>query len=229
MWPWQGKLTIMYCGTHTGKDLSCGAQVYDTQTKPILTDTCTIATSISGPCGATVAQLKAIVKAQDDPTRIAHNALTCIAAGACGLRCNMKNCDWLKEVIPLMSAKYLSQVDGWPAIIAKCQARGQGSYNDLLCLEEETRRLSATDLRSALIASGCGSEQDWQKVYGVIKTCTGESVEQLLPGALANTNYWAPYGYRAFARTACITTRGIQNPSRPIEINPNLQGQTCTP
>ena len=186
-------------------------------------DTCTIATATSGPCGAKVAQLKAIVKAPDDPTRVFHNTLTCITSASCALRCNMDNCDWLSELVPLFNDRYLQGFGDWPVAAAACAARGTGRVSDLRCAEQQARLHIGQDLIPSLIQAGCGSESDWASVYSAIESCTAQNIGGRSGAVAAN----GTYAYRTIARQTCIVARLLAG--KDVSINPSTKGQVCTP
>lgn len=192
----------------------------------ITEDTCAIATGTSGPCGGIVGALQATAKQPPDPTRVFHQTQTCIAAGACALRCTMDNCDWLSSVVPQFVDKYLNKVEDWPQVLADCAARGTGAMSDLACANQEALYHIFHDLEPALASFGCGTLPDWQKVYTVIQGCTAQVIGGYFPGS-AQISSVGTRMYRTAARALCLqkrTSAGL-DPS----INPPLQGQTCTP
>ncbi|MDQ6627917.1 MAG: hypothetical protein M3Z29_05610 [Pseudomonadota bacterium] len=195
-------------------------------------DTCQIATAspLSGPCGATVAALRASVpKDPTDPTRVFHSTQTCIADKACALRCNMDNCDWLKWVIPQFVGKYLNKVERWPEVIEKCRAPNallSPAGMDIACANREAFYHITQDLVPALAQYGCGTDDDWAKVYGVIASCTGENLSGYFPGSGTIASK-GTYAYRQGARFTCLAQRQLSG--QPMMINASIQGQTCTP
>ena len=94
---------------------------------------------------------------------------------------------------------------------------------DVLCARDEARYHIDSDLVPTLVTEGCGSENDWTKVYDVIAVCTAKN----MPLGSQTLSAFGAYYYRNQARNACVATRTAagQNTS----INPTNAGQICTP
>jgi len=188
--------------------------------------TCSVATATSGPCGAAVAAMQAVVKDSTDPTRVFHATQTCIAQTACAMRCHMDNCNWLTAVVPAFVNRYLNQTGDWPTILANCASGGPGAKTDLECAGSEARYHIFNDLVPTLTAYGCGSTNDWNQVFNAIKTCTTQTVGVYFSGAGA-VAYAGVYLARQVARVGCTTGRAAAGQN--VDINGNLAGYTCTP
>lgn len=209
-----------YCSTYGG----------NTNGSSSVWDTCTIATQLTGKCGKTAKDLQATTPGATDPTRVFHKTQTCIAAKSCALRCTLDDCDWLNELVPNFVGRYLAEVDSWPTIKARCRAPRSpfvdAPTQDLVCATQEGAHHIINDLVPALSTYGCGSDADWDKVYGVLKTCAAEAMAPYFPGAI-EISQLSVYALRQGARGLCITNRTLAG--LPININPPLKGQVCTP
>jgi hypothetical protein len=172
-------------------------------------------------CGKTVAELEAVTKAADDPTRVFHQTQTCIARKSCDLRCRMDNCKWLDRVIPDFVDPYLQKTGNWSALESVCQlvklnyrSYGAPIVGDLLCAEAMAEYHIEVDLVAAMTATGCGSDNDWNLVYQQIQTCSGDTQTALLGGwpdaaknAGADYAAWKVRKLRDNARAQCIANR----------------------
>jgi hypothetical protein len=183
-------------------------------------------------CGKTVADLEAVAKAPDDPTRIFHKQQTCIARKSCDLRCRMDNCKWMEWVIPDFTVPYLAKAGEWAAREADCQALKQtlsgvpgGSWiADRECFRSMGWYHVRVDLQSSLNKFGCGSDSDWALVGEQIKGCLLETNP--------NDPAWVQaFGdnFIRFVRTTvslqCKAARLLQ--SKPQDINDDLRGKVC--
>lgn len=218
-----GRGTLHSCGPN----LVCLDQPQATLGGGPPSDTCNVATSTSGLCGATVAALKSIVKSTSDPTRTFHMTQTCIAEQSCALRCTMDNCDWLKNVVPDFVNPYLTKTGNWPKVESDCASFGFGTYGALWCARNMAMNHIYNDLIPALSKTGCGSDSDWNKIFEVIKTCTAGNLPGGAPLGSSQVAALAVYRYRQDARSACTASRS--SAGLPIDINPSSQGLVCTP
>jgi hypothetical protein len=183
-------------------------------------------------CGKTVADLEAVTKAADDPTRIFHQTQTCIARKSCDLRCQMDNCKWMDRVIPDFVNPYLQKLGRWPEIEADCR-RGTGTQEswatrirERLCARNMARYHIEEDLSRALEVTGCGTDRDWQAVFGAITSCTSETFQGLGPIPFSETiAQWQVRQYRDNVRAACQALRSGR--SQPLDINSGLGGKVC--
>jgi hypothetical protein len=173
-------------------------------------------------CGKTVANLEAVTKAADDPTRVFHQTQTCIARKSCDLRCRMDNCRWMERVIPDFVNPYLQKTGDWLAVEQACRDRGKGWWSDRRCAEAMARNHIFDDLIPALTRSGCGSDGDWGLVYETIEQCTGASLGSRLEQSASSGVVWV---YRNAARAACQGSRTLNG--LPTDINLDLKGRIC--
>lgn len=174
-------------------------------------------------CGKTVADLEAVTKATDDPTRVFHQTQTCIARKSCDLRCQMDNCKWMDRVIPDFVNPYLQKTGRWAEIESRCQTLKNtlGQYwGDLTCAGQMARYHIDVDLAAALAQTGCGSEADTELVRVAISECTNSFRPLGIP-----VDSWATWSLRGEAKQACIARR--QGLGQNVEIEPSLGGKTC--
>jgi hypothetical protein len=141
-------------------------------------------------CGRTFAELSAVTKEQDDPTRIFHQTQTCIAQRACDSRCKMNNCKWMRQVIPAFVGPYLLKTGDWQVVEQACRARGMGWWSDRRCAEAMARNHIFDDLLPALTQSGCGETTDWSQVYEAIEQCTGATLQNRLEHTASSSVVW---------------------------------------
>ena len=183
-------------------------------------------------CGNTVAELEAVVKVPDDPTRIFHQTQTCIARKSCDLRCQMDNCKWMERVIPDFVNPYLQKLGRWPEIEADCRQPPAlpGYYGirirDRMCARAMAKYHIEVDLNAALFRTGCGSDGDWAMVFETIKQCTADTFNSIpyLPGSETVAGL-AVHSYREETRARCQYNR--QAVGKPPEIDSNLGGKQC--
>ncbi|MDL1861322.1 hypothetical protein FBR04_09870 [Betaproteobacteria bacterium PRO7] len=168
-------------------------------------------------CGKTVADLEAVTKTADDPTRVFHQTQTCIARKSCDLRCRMDHCKWMDRVIPDFVNPYLQKAGDWPEIEQRCgaMARMGAPFNGLLCASLMAQYHIEKDLTAALTLHGCGSENDWNLVFSTIQACPSSG------GKVAEV---AVRDLREQARATCLVRRQTA-PDPLIEIP--LKGKTC--
>jgi hypothetical protein len=190
-------------------------------------------------CGKTVADLEAVTKAADDPTRVFHQTQTCIARKSCDLRCRMDNCKWMDRVIPDFVNPYLQKTGNWSALESVCQlvklnyrSYGAPIVGDLLCAEAMAEYHIEVDLVAAMTATGCGSDNDWNLVYQQIQTCSGDTQTALLGGwpdaaknAGADYAAWKVRKLRDQARAQCVANRTAAG--LDPEMNPAEKGKVC--
>jgi hypothetical protein len=136
----------------------------------------------------------------------------------------MENCDWLKKVIPDFVQPYLLKTGKWTEVERDCAKAGSGYVSDRRCAERMARTHIRQDLSSALVASGCGSDIDWQKVFLVIEKCTAEAFTSRFDRFVASSMVSV---YRESVRAQCLKARSESG--LPTHINDELKGQTCTP
>lgn len=183
-------------------------------------------------CGESVAELEATQKALTDPRRLFHTQQTCIARKSCELRCQMDNCQWMDLVIPAFARPYLDGDGIWPIVETNCGAM-QGLLSlvpggkwiaDRECFSSMGWYHVQVDLKNALEAHGCGTQQDWDLVGEQIAPC-------LLTTDPGYPNQYYEFGgvfvrlARERVRTQCLANRNARN--LPIDINSGFGGKVC--
>lgn len=180
--------------------------------------------NVGTECGKTVDALLQIGKPSGDPTSYFHNNQSCIAKASCNLRCKMDNCNWMKFVIPEFVNPYLDKAGDWSAIEAECAQRESNWLNERFCAEAMARHHIFTDLLPALQKYGCGSEADWEQVFGMISSCSQATFGSQVDRALASTPV---YVYRQIVRASCSIARIAAGLS--VDVNEDLRGKQCMP
>ncbi|QBG93821.1 hypothetical protein [Xanthomonas oryzae] len=183
-------------------------------------------------CGESVAELQATQKNLFDPRRLFHAQQTCIAKKSCELRCQMDNCQWMDLVIPAFARPYLDDDGSWPIVEASCgemqvlliAVPGGKWIADRECFSSMGWYHVQVDLKKALEAHGCGTQQDWDLVGKQIAPC------------LLTTNPGYPNQYYEFGgvfvrlarervRSQCLANR--KSRGLPIDINSGFGGKVC--
>jgi len=183
-------------------------------------------------CGKSVADLEAVTKAADDPTRLFHKQQICIARKSCDLRCQMDNCKWMERVIPDFVNPYLSQAGEWPAIEAECHEFRQTMANipggkwiaDQDCFSRMGWYHVRTDLQASVNKYGCGSDSDWDAVGDELLGCLMQTTPDNPPAYHAFGERFIKF-VRTTVRLQCAASRLLAG--KPQDINSDIGGQVC--
>ena len=124
----------------------------------------------------------------------------CSGKGICKRRSEFEHPEWVETVLVKFVARFLERVDGWPGVLEGC-----GSYivlGELFCADAMARQHIQVDLRTVMLAEGCGTDRDWLLIERIVRECLLES------GNWVNLLGWLVIPlYRDQVRVDCLRDR----------------------
>lgn len=126
-------------------------------------------------CFVKVSELQASMPPPDSAKSVFHKTQLCIAGQSCLDTCRNDNCKWMGKVIEDFVDPYLKKTGLWSAIENGCSFRNSTypkAIADRFCALDMATYHIKFDLDQALIEHGCGSEDDWKRVYLRIQECS---------------------------------------------------------
>ena len=133
---------------------------------------------VQTPCDTAISQLNNIRDPADDPTAGFVRNQKCIAVASCSSAA-VKDNEWLNKVVEDFVSPFTSEKGRWKEIQASCRAlAGPAAFKSMICQQRMAQYHIEEDLQMALNKNGCGSQEDWDAIGTMLKSCVSQGVSE---------------------------------------------------